>query len=123
MRDPRMKGCDTATEALPWRSRTLRDTWKQLGDVGLGHLAPPERTAWRLDRDRMDAAIMTKCIAPIGAAGRIGITASHPAAPKGVRAPSWQPPRAWGTAQSVLGDMAPRVTAEPSCKVADARRE
>eukprot|EP00965_Chrysotila_dentata_P135184 4469862-Pleurochrysis_carterae.AAC.1 len=25
MRDPRMKGCDTATEALPWRSRALRD--------------------------------------------------------------------------------------------------
>eukprot|EP00965_Chrysotila_dentata_P028912 961114-Pleurochrysis_carterae.AAC.1 len=27
MRDPRMMGCDTATEALPWRSRALRDAW------------------------------------------------------------------------------------------------
>eukprot|EP00959_Pyramimonas_sp_CCMP1952_P425029 8902479-Pyramimonas_sp.AAC.1 len=65
-----MQGCNTAAEVLPWRSRALRDIWTQPGDAGLEHLAPPERTAWRLDRDRMDAAILTKCIAPIGAAGR-----------------------------------------------------
>eukprot|EP00965_Chrysotila_dentata_P022539 746379-Pleurochrysis_carterae.AAC.1 len=41
----------------------------------------------------------------------------------GGRASSWQPPRAWGTAQSVQEDMIPRVMAEPLGKVADARRE
>eukprot|EP00965_Chrysotila_dentata_P136649 4519433-Pleurochrysis_carterae.AAC.1 len=72
MRDPRMKGCDTAAEILPWRSRALHDIWTQPNDAGLEHLAPPERTAWRMDRDRMDTAILTKCIAPIGAAGSSG---------------------------------------------------
>eukprot|EP00965_Chrysotila_dentata_P112055 3705296-Pleurochrysis_carterae.AAC.1 len=123
MRDPRMKGCDTATEDLPWRPRALRDAWVQLGDIGLEHLAPPERTAWRLDRDKMDAAIMTKCIAPIGAAGSSGISVPYHAAPRDLRATACQPPRAWGTAQSVLEDMAPRMTSEASGKVADARRE
>eukprot|EP00965_Chrysotila_dentata_P058639 1945959-Pleurochrysis_carterae.AAC.1 len=44
MRDPRMQGCDTAGEVLPWRSRALRDIWTRPGDAGLEHLAPPERT-------------------------------------------------------------------------------
>eukprot|EP00965_Chrysotila_dentata_P108997 3600818-Pleurochrysis_carterae.AAC.1 len=71
----------------------------------------------------MDAAILTKCIAPIGAAGSSGVTDSRPAAPRGVRAPSWQSPSAWGAAQSAQEDMAPRVTAEPFGKAVDARRE
>eukprot|EP00965_Chrysotila_dentata_P038932 1293888-Pleurochrysis_carterae.AAC.1 len=79
--------------------------------------------AWRLDRDRMDAAILTNCIAPIGAAGSSGATESRPDASRDGRAPSWKPPRAWGMVQSVQEDMAPHVTAEPFGKAVDARRE
>eukprot|EP00965_Chrysotila_dentata_P182370 6022236-Pleurochrysis_carterae.AAC.1 len=68
----------------------------------------------------MDAAILTKCIAPIGALGSGG---TRPAASRDGRAPSWKPPRAWGTVQSVQEDMPPRVTAEPFGKAVDARRE
>eukprot|EP00965_Chrysotila_dentata_P033832 1126208-Pleurochrysis_carterae.AAC.1 len=71
----------------------------------------------------MDAAILTKCIAPIGAAGSSGVTDPRPAAPRGVRAPSWQSPRAWGVAQSAQEDMDPRGTAEPLGKAVEARRE
>eukprot|EP00965_Chrysotila_dentata_P172237 5683713-Pleurochrysis_carterae.AAC.1 len=68
MRDPHMRGCDTKAGALPWRQRAMRDAWVTPGDIGLEPLAPPERKAWRLDRDKMDAAILIKCIAPVGAA-------------------------------------------------------
>eukprot|EP00965_Chrysotila_dentata_P008324 272074-Pleurochrysis_carterae.AAC.1 len=68
----------------------------------------------------MDAAILTKCIAPIGAAGSSG---AHPTASRDGCAPSWRPPRAWGTVQSVQEDMAPLVTAEPFGKAVDAHRE
>eukprot|EP00965_Chrysotila_dentata_P013787 457193-Pleurochrysis_carterae.AAC.1 len=71
----------------------------------------------------MDAAILTKCIAPLGAAGSSGVTAPRPAAPRGVRAPSWQSPHAWGVAQSAQEDMDPHGTAEPLGKAVEARRE
>eukprot|EP00965_Chrysotila_dentata_P093198 3078634-Pleurochrysis_carterae.AAC.1 len=71
----------------------------------------------------MDAAILTKCIAPIGAAGSSGATDSRPAAPRSVRAPSWQPSRAWGAAQSAQEDTASRATAEPLGEAVAARRE
>eukprot|EP00965_Chrysotila_dentata_P087198 2878606-Pleurochrysis_carterae.AAC.1 len=71
----------------------------------------------------MDAAILTKCIAPIGAADSSGVTDSCPVALRGVRAPSWQSPRAWGEAQRAQEDMTPHVTAEPFGKAVEARRE
>eukprot|EP00965_Chrysotila_dentata_P159845 5280358-Pleurochrysis_carterae.AAC.1 len=64
MRDPRMKDCAPADEVLPWRRRAARGAWVQPDDVGLEPLVPPERTAWRLDRERLDKAILIKCIDP-----------------------------------------------------------
>eukprot|EP00965_Chrysotila_dentata_P092236 3044909-Pleurochrysis_carterae.AAC.1 len=55
---------------LPWRRRAARDAWVQRDDLGLEPLVPPERTAWRLDRERLDKAILIKCIDPVGSAGR-----------------------------------------------------
>eukprot|EP00965_Chrysotila_dentata_P101619 3355115-Pleurochrysis_carterae.AAC.1 len=71
----------------------------------------------------MDAAILTKCIAPIGAAGSSGATDSRPAAPRSVRAPAWQPSRAWGTVQSAQEGTASRVAAEPLGEAATIHRE
>eukprot|EP00965_Chrysotila_dentata_P075694 2500613-Pleurochrysis_carterae.AAC.1 len=71
----------------------------------------------------MDAAILTKCIAPIGAAGSSAVTDPRPAAPGGMRAPSWPAPRAWGAAQSAQQDADPRETAEPLGEAVEARRE
>eukprot|EP00965_Chrysotila_dentata_P133668 4420453-Pleurochrysis_carterae.AAC.1 len=70
MRDPRMMGCAAADEVLPWRRRAARDAWVQPDDLGLDPLVPPERTARRLDRERLDKAILIKCIDPVGSAGR-----------------------------------------------------
>eukprot|EP00965_Chrysotila_dentata_P071300 2356139-Pleurochrysis_carterae.AAC.1 len=49
--------CAPADEVLPWRRRATRDAWVQPDDVGLEPLVPPKRTAWRLDRERLDKAI------------------------------------------------------------------
>eukprot|EP00965_Chrysotila_dentata_P152325 5033829-Pleurochrysis_carterae.AAC.1 len=60
MRDPRMMACAPVEEMLPWRRRAARDAWVQPDDVGLEPLVLPERTVWRLDRDRLDKAILIK---------------------------------------------------------------
>eukprot|EP00965_Chrysotila_dentata_P131625 4351654-Pleurochrysis_carterae.AAC.1 len=96
---------------LPWRRRAARDAWVQPDEVGLEPLVPPERTAWRLDREILDKAILIKCINPVGSADR---GESRPAPTWGIasssragrtsRSPSLAPERAVDTRRMISSD-------------------
>eukprot|EP00965_Chrysotila_dentata_P171202 5649881-Pleurochrysis_carterae.AAC.1 len=102
-----------ADEVLTWRRRAARDAWvTQPDDVGLEPLVPPERAAWRLDQERLDKAILIKCIDPVGSVGRGESRGSaQPTAPT------------WGIASCSRAERTSRLPSSAPERAANTRRE